>query len=675
MLFEETHDIDVDIKPGVKQWILVAETNLELNECLQYMKGHRVIAIDTETTWNYRSSYADGPGSGALRKDNILLGISMSVDDKSGIYIPICKSGAGDLFWDTDTTKKIIRWFSVLFKSNSRFFLHNALFDMDVLKRFIGCRPKLLNDTLIAAHELDENRNLGLKSLGVSLLGADADQEKRELLEEFKKIGESRILMGQLERISIAKSGKYAAKDTILTFALRNKFAPELVAQRLQERYKFKRSMLPVYEEINEQGWTVDEEVLVNNGKDIAREIQELATGMRNCLSDKITPIEADVLDKAQEIKNSPAWKKLIIDAESLHSFFTVPTEGRLLKSGARAPAPKDAGKFTTGAKYVNSFLTSGYSTGTMTEEFLLWDGDLSTMSAECEELCRSIQRDTFLKKKTETAKKEGKIVIKTIFNVASNKQVCELLFNSLKLEVIKTTNSGDPDVSSEMLQRLQARLINNNLPSDVADALKGLPRDDTDPLWKRRIKHINDHMDTNGKKDELRAVIFLEYLLKFRDDHKMYGTYVNGIVKLLYTAEDLRRTPEFSPLTGNQLKYLISNVNMCGTKTGRPSCVLFDTDINTSTGTRSMGTVVHSFNNGVPVYVATHKNRQRKVISAWNNGTQAVYKVTTKSGKTITSTLNHKYLTDKNGTVWKTLDKLKVGDKLYTCMELKQGN
>jgi len=58
-------------------------------------------------------------------------------------------------------------------------------------------------------------------------------------------------------------------------------------------------------------------------------------------------------------------------------------------------------------------------------------------------------------------------------------------------------------------------------------------------------------------------------------------------------------------------------------------------------------------------------------ISKIFDSGTQDVFKVTTKSGKTIKSTLKHRFLSDYG---WKRLENLRVGDRIFTngCLAIE---
>ena len=571
----------ITTKSGSTYEALLCLTTGDLKLAVDYMKDCSRLAIDTETTWNGATDREDG----ALRHDNLLLGISISKDETSGLFIPYCVNHTGKLFFGVETSKKIALLFRKLFTSDIKWIFHNSFFDIRTLERAIGTRPKIIHDTLVMAHELDENRKLGLKDLGVSEFGDNAKEEKDAMLPYFKAAGYSSIKMGKLEVIPLEVYGMYAIKDTLLTMKLFNKYAPQLKKEGMLDRYKFRQECIEVFHELNTTGWTIDEGVLNANGKVIRSTIELLYKTAYACLAEHTKVVEEEILEKTSPLTASPSWKKKIIEKESLQGFFTVPSH-KTKRDGTKVEN-KDGGKLCTNKKYTENFLKSEYSDGTITAEILQWNGDLATLSEEAELMMKSIRRETFLRKKSKAEEEASKIPTRTVFSITSTKQVQNLLHEVLKLDVIKRTGkTNSPDMSSEILSRLQRRLMDEVIPQKYIDMLsvKDIEIEDFNNIIDRVMldcgcSAINGtykrHKVATVTKDQfnkIRAVLYLECLVHVRDRSKLYSTYVIGLRKHLYSAADLKRKPQYAADTGNELKYLLCNNNMTGTATNRPS-------------------------------------------------------------------------------------------------------
>lgn len=512
-----------------------------------YLESSKVLATDTETCPNPKVLGTSMENVGALRHDAVMLGVSFSKDEDSGIYIPFTIVATGESYLPEDLMVEIKSFLKGIFEDPEyKWIYHNCMFDIRVIGKNIAKPRSLLFDTQVAAHEIDENRQLGLKPLGVSLFNVDADKEKREMIAWCDQ-NNVKFNMGRLDLLPLDIYGAYAIQDTILTFKLFNYFKKQLHDKGLTKRFIHKMGMIPVYIELGSTGWCIDQKVLEDNSVKIEHEIRDTVNTMLKLWPKEIKEIEAERLDKGQEIKQSAAWLKLIIAKEGLEHHFTVPATGKTGKP------LKDAGKFTTGAPYKKAFLASTEAQGTVTEEFIQWDtGNIADLSEQAEKMLRKIQRDEYIRKQTEQQKKDGKIILPFVFNPASNDQMKDLIFQRMGMTPTKFTKTAKAktweyaDIGVEQLDRMKTQHQNylDNNPGDPEE-----------------------------KKDKIqRRIDFFGALMNLRDKNKVYGTYLQGLQKILYTAEDLDRTPEHSCETGRELKYLISSINPTGTKTGRPS-------------------------------------------------------------------------------------------------------
>lgn len=482
------------------------------------------LAIDTETCGKKGIPLELRP---ALRLDSAMLGFSVSKNRDSGIFVPFFSGPAKSSIWTVQQLLDIKNWMYPLFCDKGiGWVFHHAIFDLIVLRRHIGRPRNVVFDTQMAAHELDENRSIALKDLGAAMYGIDAKAEMNEMFawaaanpEVMGTKPGKDSLMGQLYKVPLDLYGKYAIKDTKLTYALYEDFGAELVKRKMTKRYKWKNSLIPIYEEINSTGWAIDEQILSDVGKKMYQDITELFGKMHSLLENVITEIELVNLNKSFPIEATPTWKKRIIAKEGLERWFT----------------GKD-GKITLGQKMVDKFLSDPESEDTLTSEILQWNGlSTSTLSAELRQELEAMQRTEFVSKRMAKATEDDKVPCPYVFNFGSDQQISQLLFERLGLPILKTTEkSGAPDVSEEVLTSLKKQLEKENNRPEIVE--------------------------------------FLGCLLQLRELEKLFGTYVIGIQKRLYTHEDLGREPEINPATGNVVKYCVSHVNMTGTVTGRPS-------------------------------------------------------------------------------------------------------
>ena len=571
--------------PSKYKRILVTSESL-LEEAQEYLTdlGDRPrLAIDTETAGKLKYPSKIKP---ALRHDNILLGVSISKDEHSGIYIPYFIDPEYRTFWSKDQLLNIREWLKTLFLDETiGWVMHNSLYDARVLKRNIRRPLNIVFDTQIAAHELNENRSLGLKDLGQEYFGGDAKEEFTAMKEwcranpeVFGKADPGKdTIMGNMYKLPLNIYGNYAIKDTMLTFALYKKMARELQTAGLVKRYKQRHALIPVYEEINSTGWTLDSQILKDNGKIMVSEIAVYRKNLYNLLEASIQQSENELLNKEYPITQSPVWKKRLLRAEGLEKHFTVDGTQRYWKNGNPRVIPKNAGQVVTSKLYVDKFIADSKNSKYLLYEFLTWDGiDPRRLSDHLTSELNTIRKNIVLKNKRKTAEERGNIPETTVFNFSSGAQLANVLHNILGLECTKRSmKTNEPVISKVTIPRIQTALLQalgvdlewRNV-QDLEGKAKYLEKKFNVGLGRIAVRNSL----SVAKFEHVKCIMFLENLLLLADREKIYSTYVVGILDRIYTHKDLRREPQISSKSGRVLDYVVSSVSLTGTKTGRPA-------------------------------------------------------------------------------------------------------
>jgi DNA polymerase-1 len=136
--------------------------------------------------------------------------------------------------WATHTDLKDKTWI-----------FHNAKFDIPVLERHGLTNFFNFEDTLIAAHLLDENREKKLKTLARYELGIDDPL----LFDQADEAGDD---------IDREIFHSYARNDARYTYQLWKKYKGQLVAQDLLRVYEIEKGIVPVLIDIERKGIRVD---------------------------------------------------------------------------------------------------------------------------------------------------------------------------------------------------------------------------------------------------------------------------------------------------------------------------------------------------------------------------------------------------------------------------------
>ncbi|MEJ7863200.1 MAG: DNA polymerase, partial [Pyrinomonadaceae bacterium] len=197
-----------------------------------------VVALDTETeTFN--------PKLGITRRNAKMIGMSLSYDGQDADY-------------STDQES----WNFLMPDGEQTVVFHNAKFDFGVLHRSGLPVPTKFEDTLIAAHLLDENSEHGLKPLSKKHLGINDPLT-------FDEADKMRLLDPEV-------FAEYARNDARYTFRLWDKFQTEIDNQELRTVYEMEKQLLPVVMRMENRGMKIDVPALATIEREVKAESARL---------------------------------------------------------------------------------------------------------------------------------------------------------------------------------------------------------------------------------------------------------------------------------------------------------------------------------------------------------------------------------------------------------------
>ncbi len=230
--------------------------------------------LGTEEYWSF-----DTETSG-VTKDAEIIGFSVAASSEVGYYVIMQE-------WDVTTKvlvtvidpREVVNFFKVL--KIRKLVMHNGPFDCRMVYNNFGIQliDSLHTDTMILAHLVDENRQVGLKELGVSIYGKDASKEQHEMKESVSRNGgELTKANYELYKADSELLARYGAKDAILTINLFYHLMEDLYAQGLDKFFYEDESMPllkgPTYQ-LNDTGLKVDHEKLQDLKKVLEVECME----------------------------------------------------------------------------------------------------------------------------------------------------------------------------------------------------------------------------------------------------------------------------------------------------------------------------------------------------------------------------------------------------------------
>ena len=206
------------------------------------------IAVDLET----RDPNLIRQGPGWATDDGEVIGISIATAGWSG-YLPVGHQGGGNL-----DKLFIFNWLKKQLSTENDKIFHNALYDVGWLKRSgIEIKGKI-QDTMIAAPLINENRNrYSLDSLGSEYCNQRKDETLlRRAAQEWGINPKS-----EMWKLPSKYVGAYAEQDAVLTLKLWKEMKKELEKQNLNQIYSLESGILPLLIEMRWKG------ILINQSK------------------------------------------------------------------------------------------------------------------------------------------------------------------------------------------------------------------------------------------------------------------------------------------------------------------------------------------------------------------------------------------------------------------------
>ena len=241
-------------QPSVEHYDLVTD-EAKLQEWVERASKAPLLAVDLET-------------SSTDTIDCEIAGYALSDEDGAGCYIPVGHLGDEPQL-DHDLVKSALR--PVLENPTVPKLLHNAKFDIKVLRRHGIHLRGLHDDTMVAAFVLNKS-HVGLKSLALSELGIQMTP-----IEDL--IGKGRNQISMVD-VSAEEAGKYAAADADITLRLANLLLPELAKNDVLEKLyrEIELPLIPILVDMELAGVTLDTDILEDLDQQLNVEIASVTT-------------------------------------------------------------------------------------------------------------------------------------------------------------------------------------------------------------------------------------------------------------------------------------------------------------------------------------------------------------------------------------------------------------
>jgi len=230
-----------------QQILFTPQTEWVVPEELKDLRGHKEIAVDLETCDPDLTELGSGNVVGRGR----IVGISVAVEGWSAYY-PIAHEGGGNM-----DKKLVLNWLQDLFKQDSTFIFHNAMYDICWLRSSGIIPPAKVVDTMIAASLVNENRwSFRLNDLAREYAGIGKDEAVLQAAAREYGI-DAKKDMWKLPSMFV---GQYAERDAESTLKLWHRMKVELSDQDLWTIFDTETRLFPCLVDMRFKGVRVDVE-------------------------------------------------------------------------------------------------------------------------------------------------------------------------------------------------------------------------------------------------------------------------------------------------------------------------------------------------------------------------------------------------------------------------------
>ena len=252
-----------------QQILFTPQTEWVVPEELKDLRGHKEIAVDLETCDPELTEL----GSGNVVGRGKIVGISVAVEGWAAYY-PIAHEGGGNM-----DKKLVLNWLQDLFKQDSTFIFHNAMYDICWLRSSGITPPAKIVDTMISASLVNENRwSFRLDALAREYAGIGKDEAV--LQAAAKEYGiDAKKDMWKLPSMFV---GQYAERDAESTLKLWHRMKVELSDQDLWTIFETETRLFPCLVDMRFKGVRVD----VEKADKIKKELMDKENKIINKIKD-----------------------------------------------------------------------------------------------------------------------------------------------------------------------------------------------------------------------------------------------------------------------------------------------------------------------------------------------------------------------------------------------------
>ena len=274
-----------------QQVLFTPQTEWVVPEELKDLRGHKEIAVDLETCDPDLTEL----GSGNVIGRGKIVGVAVAVEGWSAYY-PIAHEGGGNM-----DKKLVLNWLQDLFKQDSTFIFHNAMYDICWLRSSGIIPPVKIVDTMIAASLVNENRwSFRLDALAREYAGIGKDEAVLQAAAREYGI-DAKKDMWKLPSMFV---GQYAERDAESTLKLWHRMKVELSDQDLWTIFDTETRLFPCLVDMRFKGVRVD----VERADKIKKELMDKENKIINKIKD-LTGVSVELWSAASIAKVFDALK------------------------------------------------------------------------------------------------------------------------------------------------------------------------------------------------------------------------------------------------------------------------------------------------------------------------------------------------------------------------------
>lgn len=246
----ETTTLNLNNISNTTHEYMLVETDEQLNKVLNELLQQPEVCFDTET-------------SSLDKIDNNIVGFSFSYKAQHGYYVACPEN--------FDEAKRLLEIFKPIFESESiTKIIQNVKFDLSILQIYGLSLKGPIFDTMLAHYLIEPDLRHGMDFLS----GVYLNYEPISIETLIGKKGKNQLSMRDVD---LEKIKEYAIEDTDITFQLKQKLSPQVVACEAEKLlFELEQPLVPVLANMEREGVKINKQFLNDYSVELQIEITQL---------------------------------------------------------------------------------------------------------------------------------------------------------------------------------------------------------------------------------------------------------------------------------------------------------------------------------------------------------------------------------------------------------------